>query len=171
MTKRSVLGALVLAGLFSSTTAFAQTTTIAGELSGANEIPPIASAGVGRVVCTVDRATQVISCDALVFNIVDLTAFHIHVGGPGANGPVVLNGSTSNSDVPFGASDDIRIRVRFTATDLALRTAEGVLKMADVIEACVMGGCYFNLHTRANPGGALRAQLMPLPAGLPGGPR
>ena len=133
------------------------TLTLAGSGSGAFETPPIGGAAVGTATCTLNRVNAEIACSARVHNIVDLIAGHIHVGGPGAAGPVVIN----VPGLPLRTSDDFVLSWTWTPADLTLRPAQGVLKMADLFEACSSGNCYLNFHTTANPGGEMRINLCP----------
>jgi CHRD domain len=148
--------AAVWAGM--SGAAYAQNTvTLSGSGSSAFETPPIASAGVATASCTIDRTSLQMACTARVHNIVGLTAGHIHVGGPGTAGPVVI----SIPNLPIGASDDFVLSWTWRESDITLRPAQGVLKMADFIEACSSGNCYLNFHTATNPGGEIRINLCP----------
>lgn len=133
------------------------TLTLFGSGSGAFETPPIASAGVATATCTMNRTTVEISCTARVHNIVDLTNGHIHVGGPGTAGPTVMN----IPSLPLRTSDDFVLSWTWKESDLTMRPAQGVLKMADVFEACSSGNCYLNFHTSANAGGEIRINLCP----------
>lgn len=138
--------------------------TIAGSGSGAFETPPIASAGVATATCTLNSVTVEIACTARVHNIVDLTAGHIHAGGPGVAGPVLI----SIPGLPLRSSDDFVLSWTWTERDLTLRPAQGVLKMADVFESCASGNCYLNFHTTANDGGEIRINMCPQgPQGTP----
>ena len=138
--------------------AYAQDTmTIQGSGSSAFETPPIATGGVAHASCTLNRSSLQIACTARVHNLVDLTAAHIHVGGPGVSGPVMIN----IPDLPLRISDDFTLTWTWTERDLTLRPAQGILKMLDVIESCSSGGCYLNFHTTANPGGEIRINLCP----------
>lgn len=157
-----LMGAAVLAAMAPAAYAQSNTLTLFGSGSGAFEVPPVASAGVGTATCTLDRAAVQISCTARVHNIVDLTAAHIHVGGPGSSGPTVIDVPA----IPLRVSDDFVLSWTWRESDLTgtlgrLRPAQGVLKMADLFEACTSGNCYLNFHTTANPGGELRIQLCP----------
>ena len=157
MCLRMLVFAAVWAGL--SGAAYAQdTVTISGSGSAAFETPPIASAGVATATCTLDRIGGTIACTARVHNIVDLTAAHIHVGGPGVAGPVMMN----IPGIPLRSSDDFALSWTWTQSDLTLRQAQGVLKMTDVFEACSSGNCYLNFHTSANAGGEVRINLCPV---------
>ena len=151
---------MVVVGVWAgmSGAAYAQNTvTISGSGSGAFEPTPVATAGVATATCTLNRITVEIACTARVHNIVALTAGHIHIGGPGASGPVVLG----IPGLPTGSSDDFVHSWTWTESNLTLRPAQGVLKMADVFEACASGNCYMNFHSTANPGGEVRINLCP----------
>jgi hypothetical protein len=153
----SMAAALVAALAHTGHAQGADTLTLIGSGSGAFETPGLANAAVASGVCTLNRASQQIACTARVHNIVDLTQGHLHVGGPGASGPVILN----IPDLPLRSSDDFTLSWVWTERDLVLRPAQGVLKMADVFEACSSGNCYLNFHTSGNPGGEVRAQMCP----------
>lgn len=141
-----------------SVAAYAQNTvTLFGSGSGAFEDPRVAGAAVGTATCTLDRAALQMACTARVYNIVDLRAAHIHVGGPGIAGPVVI----TIPNLPIGISDDFALSWTWTERDLTLRPAQGILKMADFIEACSSGNCYLNFHTTLNPGGEVRINMCP----------
>jgi hypothetical protein len=147
--------------------AYAQDTmTIQGSGSSAFETPAIASGGVAFASCTLSRTSLQIACTARVHNLVDLTAAHIHVGGPGVAGPVMIN----IPDLPLRISDDFTLTWTWTERDLTLRPAQGISKMADVLEACSSGNCYLNFHTTANPGGEIRINMCPATEGRAGNP-
>ena len=159
--RKTCFGVLMIAVVMGamSRTGHAQsnTLTIFGSGSGAFETPALATAGVATATCTLNRTTAEIACTARVHNIVDLTAAHIHVGGPGTAGPVLMN----IPDLPLRRSDDFVLSWTWTERDLTLRPTQGILKMADVFEACSSGNCYLNFHTTANAGGEVRINLCP----------
>lgn len=135
-THRNVLlksaGGLLLAGLLSSF-AYAESVT----LSGANEVPPIknSSAGTGTVTVNADKT---VTANISVTGFTP-TAAHIHEAAAGANGPVI---------VPFTKSGDA-----------GFAAAPGA-KLTDAqYEAYKAGKLYVNVHSAANPGGEIRAQL------------
>lgn len=152
--------------------AYAQNTvTVAGSGSGAFEAPPVAGGAVGFASCTLDRPSLQISCTVRVHNIVDLTAAHIHVGGPGVAGPTVID----IPSLPTRISDDFGLSWTWTARDLAAplgrtRPLQGINTMTDLFEACSSGNCYLNFHTTANPGGELRINLCPTSESRAGNP-
>jgi hypothetical protein len=107
-------------------------------LSGAEEVPPVQSAGsgTGTISIGVDKS---VSGSVTTSGIV-ATAAHIHEGVAGANGPVIipLTKSGDTYAVPPGA------------------------KLTDAQFASFQAGkLYVNAHTAVNPGGEIRGQLKP----------
>ena len=112
-----------------------------GTLSGAQEVPPVASAGTGDAEVRYDPRTSLIHWRVTHNGLSGpLTGAHIHgPAGPGQNAGVV---------VPFGnlAAQPITGQVRITPEQLGQLSS---------------GQWYVNLHTAQNPAGEIRAQLRP----------
>ena len=76
------------------------------------------------------------------------TAGHIHVGAPGAGGPVVVNfvipgvGAISN-DYAFSGT--------FGCSDVVNRPAQGINSCEDFEQAMLLNNTYANVHSTANP--------------------
>ena len=106
------------------------------KLSGANEVPPVttSASGAGTISVADDGSVS----GSVTTKGVQGTAAHIHMGVAGKNGPVV---------VPFTKDGD------------AFKAPAGAKLDADQMKAFKAGGLYFNVHSAANPGGELRAQL------------
>jgi hypothetical protein len=107
-------------------------------LSGAEEVPPVQSAGSGAGTISIG-ADKSVSGSVTTSGIV-ATAAHIHEGVAGANGPVIipLTKSGDTYAVPPGA------------------------KLTDAQFASFQAGkLYVNAHTAVNPGGEIRGQLKP----------
>src|SRR5215208_8346859 len=108
-------------------------------LSGNQEVPPVKTSATGNATVTIKPDKSVsgtISTTGL-----DATAAHIHEGEAGKNGPVI---------VPFTK-----------AADGTWSTAPGA-KLTDAQYASYLAGnLYVNVHTPANKGGEIRAQLKP----------
>lgn len=130
-------------------------------LSAANEVPPVdlAASGTATVWLHVVRnAAGEIQSGSVDFIIryrfpapITFTGLHIHSGRAGANGPVVLNSSlTRVEDAP---ADGV---LRFQGQILPTNSA-GVAALRGVMEN--PEAYYVNLHTTANPGGAIRGQV------------
>jgi len=108
-------------------------------LNGAEEVPPVATdARATGTIMVADN--QSVSGNVTTTGLAGVAA-HIHVGARGENGPVAI-GLTRIADnawaVPSGA--------KFSADQYA---------------AFLAGRTYINVHTAANKGGEIRAQLVP----------
>jgi len=108
-------------------------------LTGAEQVPPVASAAKGTGTFTVN-ADHSVSGSVSISGLAPVAA-HIHVGARGQNGPVAI-GLTRASDtmwvVPAGAKFN-----------------------DDQYKSFLAGNTYVNFHTPAHKGGEIRAQLQP----------
>lgn len=155
----SVAGAAALALLVGSASAEAQTMRFTALLSGANEVPGIASGSGGTATVTLNTATRAVTYKIDVYNMPSgTTQAHFHVGGPGVAGPVVVN-----FVVQPNISNDFSISGTATSADLVPRQAQGIGSWDDFIEALVLGQVYANVHSTVNPGGEVRGQVLPVP--------
>src|SRR3984893_18403508 len=138
----------------------AQQIVLQGSGSGGVDVPPQNNAAVAYAQCTFDRGAQTVSCSSRVYNIVDLTAAHVHIGAPGTSGPVII----PIPNLPLHVSGTWGQSWTWTAADFAPtagNAAVGLNSLDDLINSCVAGGCYLNWHTTTSPGGALRVNLCP----------
>jgi CHRD domain len=137
MFRRSFVAAsfaVVLAG-----SASAATVKFHATLDAASEVPPSKSTGSGEAMASLDTATHELTYDVTFKGFSsDVTAAHIH--GPaeaGKNGGVVL---------PLGNAPKSPIH--------------GSAKLTSEQEQQLTGGLYYvNVHSKNNPGGAIRGQL------------
>jgi hypothetical protein len=141
----------VLAG---SLTAWADTTFLA-VLSGGEEVPANNSRGRGVTILQLDEATSTVHYKLIVANIHNVVAAHIHRGGAGTNGPVVIplfGGPTGG-----GRFNGILSEGSFTATP-------------ELLDEMANGLSYVNVHTNDGvdppgtgpgdlPGGEIRGQV------------
>ena len=108
------------------------------KLSGDQEVPAVKSAGAAAGSITIgDDGAVSGSVTATGFTP---TAAHIHQAAAGKNGPVI---------VPFTKEGD-----KFSAP-------AGAKLTPDQMKAYKAGELYVNVHSAANPGGEVRAQLKP----------
>jgi hypothetical protein len=113
--------------------------TFHGTLSGAAEVPPVAGGGTGTATVTLDTATKMVTFNVTYAGLSGpAAAAHIHCGAAA--------GANSGVAVPFPSA----------ASPISGSAAMTDAQIAD-LEA---GKCYVNVHTAANKGGELRAQLM-----------
>lgn len=108
-------------------------------LSGANEVPPVATSasGSGTIMVAADKSVS----GSISTTGVAATAAHIHTGAAGKNGPVIVplaKSGDSGWSVPAGA--------KFTD---------------DQYETFKKGELYVNVHSAANKAGEIRGQLTP----------
>ena len=110
-------------------------------LSGANEVPPTTSTGKGEANVSYDKATKKLTYKLTYSGLTgDATAAHFH--GPaaaGANAGVVI---------PIGSG-------------APASPVEGSATLTDAQAADLLAGkWYVNVHTKANPGGEIRGQVV-----------
>ncbi len=109
------------------------------QLSGAQEVPPVTTSakGAGSITVGADKSVS----GSVKTTGVEGTAAHIHEGAAGANGPVIIpltKGAEGTWSVPAGA------------------------KLTDAqYDSYKAGKLYVNVHSAANKGGEIRAQLKP----------
>jgi hypothetical protein len=116
-------------------------------LGADQEVPPTASAATGNATITYNNATHTFDIAVTVDGILatEVTGFHIHRGAFGTNGPIIED---------FGTASLVPTATGFTFN------ATGVVFDA-IHEAALLGGLtYLNVHTAANPAGAIRGQIV-----------
>ena len=108
-------------------------------LTAASEVPPSKSTGSGEATASLDTATHELTYDVTFTGFAsDVTAAHIHGPAPeGKNAGVV---------VPLG--------------NMPKSPIHGSAKLTAEQEKELMAGMYYvNIHSKNNPGGAIRGQL------------
>jgi len=116
-------------------------------LTGAEEVPAVASAATGVGLVTIDTDRRTLNASVVIAGMADTDA-HIHVAPPGASGPVVF---------PLARTPDASV----WTTRAALTDAQ--------LSALKAGNYYFNVHSAAFPNGEIRGQIqwvMPSPEQL-----
>jgi hypothetical protein len=138
MRKTTLAASALLATALALGYASAATEAFKGTLSGAAEVPPVTGAAAGSATVNLDTATKQITYNVTYTGLSGpAAAAHIHCGAAaGANAGVA---------VPF-ANPASPITGSATMTDAQIADLEA-------------GKGYVNVHTAANKGGELRAQL------------
>lgn len=118
------------------------------------EVPPNNTNAAGAAQLLYDTDTDTFDFDAQVFGITlaQLTGWHIHNAPFATNGPIVIH--LQNLGGVFVNSGQ---GIRLTMNDVSIGNFE---------QALFAGNLYFNVHTTAFPGGQIRGQIVPAPAGL-----
>ncbi|MGI8689636.1 MAG: CHRD domain-containing protein [Thermomicrobiales bacterium] len=143
-----VVGAPVAASVTDANHDYIATTTPGGEV-------PFSDSGTyGWAILHINDDGQSMTWTLWVNAINDPIAAHIHVGGIGVNGPVVVSLYSGKNVGPFSG---VMSSGTITAKDL-----DGPLKgktMDDLFAAMKSGNAYVNIHTVKNPGGESRGQV------------
>jgi len=113
-------------------------------LNGAQQVPPVKTSATGSAALTYDPATRVLTWD-VSYSGLSGPATMVHFHGPAAEGknapPLIW---LVEKGAPIG--DPIKGQATLTPEQAQQMTA---------------GDWYINIHTKANPGGEIRGQLMP----------
>jgi hypothetical protein len=108
-------------------------------LTGAQEVPPVVTGGIGTVETLFDKSTNVLTWTVIYSGLSGpVTAGHFH-------GPAVA-GANAGVAVPF--TGDTASPIKGKATLTAAQAAD-----------FAAGRYYANLHTAKNPGGEIRGQV------------
>ncbi|BCX05447.1 MAG: hypothetical protein KatS3mg053_3385 [Candidatus Roseilinea sp.] len=114
-------------------------------LSGANEVPPVATLASGQATFDLMRSTGQLPFAVTVTGIPSATMAHIHKGPAGVNGPVVVDLLAAGSGQLSPATPLIGTAIVTATTAVDLLTANA----------------YVNIHTVAHPTGEIRGQVEP----------
>ncbi len=116
-------------------------------LSGANEVPVNASVATGSMSLVYNSTTGKFDVNLLVQGIAlaNVVGAHIHVGPVGVNGGIIFDLLASSAFFQDGGG------IHYSATGLTFPVAN--------INDLLTGNTYINIHSVANPGGEIRAQL------------
>ena len=143
--RRIVTPAAVVAGVTAWTVALhAAPQSFKVALTGAQQVPPVETAGTGTADITYDPATRVLTWD-ITYKDLSTQATMAHFHGPavaGANGPVIIWLSQKGSPAP----SPLKGEATLTPEQATQFTA---------------GEWYVNVHTSSHPGGEIRGQVVP----------
>lgn len=145
--KRFITSFLLLAGLATVSsckkddTTTTNTMAVSGDLKGDNQVPAVSTSASGNVTGTYDKNTKALN---YTVTFKDLTgpaiAGHFHIAPPGQANPT----PEEPIAIPSAASGSVT----------------GTTTKASVIAALMAGNLYVNIHTAANKGGEIRANLV-----------
>lgn len=130
-------------------------TTLNAVLSGAQEVPPVVSAGSGTATVTLDAARTAITVTLNTTGLAGVTASHIHFGVAGMNGGILFPLFSAPALFPATLTRTL------TSADFTPDAANGINTFADAVNAMLIGSTYINVHTQAHLGGEIRGQLTP----------
>ena len=116
--------------------------TFAAVLGGQNEVPPVSTTATGGAFLVLDPTQTQLTYYIAASNILSVTASHIHHGAAGVNGPVTVgfpNATSLTNNTPISGT-------------VSLTPA--------ILNDLLTNQAYVNVHTTANPGGAIRGQTV-----------
>ena len=134
-----IAGAALAAFFLLSTPSYAQVVKFASTLSGAQEVPPTQSKGEGTLTASYDETTKKLSWSVSYSGLTG-TPLAAHFHGP------AQPGKNASVEVPAPHADKNPIE------GTAVLTAK---EASDLLS----GNMYFNIHTKAHPGGEIRGQV------------
>jgi hypothetical protein len=136
---------------------FKASLTGTGEVITSDSSTPGTSLATGRAVFWMTEDGRSIHFRLEVHNITGVFQAHIHLNGPGVNGPVVV--FLFKSATPTGTVNGLLSQGTFTAADLTGPLAGHSL--GELLTDIRSGDAYVNVHTLPNhPGGEIRGQLI-----------
>jgi hypothetical protein len=151
--------------------AYAIPVTFVGNLTGANEVPPVPSSATGLATVVLDAAAQTLQINATFSGLTSNTnAAHIHCCAPLGTNAGVATTVPAFPGFPLGVTSGSFTSAVFDLTqptiyNPAFVTLQGGLTQAEValIAGILNGTTYLNIHTVNFPGGEIRGQLQAVP--------
>ena len=128
-------------------------------LAGANERPtPVTTTASGVSTVTI-LDTNLVRVETWVSTIDSVTQAHIHAGDANTAGPVMifLLSNVAAGRAPITGTDRVLSVVDITRASVF----QGVFTFDSLMTRINNGTAYVNVHTRANPGGEIRGQIVP----------
>jgi len=128
------------------------------KLDSASEVPPpnvgsSSPSGMATFTPSADGMTYKVTVSGLSSPV---TVAHIHAGGPGVAGPVIVPLTISAGSDPTSATGEGTI----DASAIKGKNADGsAMTMNDLMSAVRSGNAYVNVHTQNNPKGEVRGQI------------
>jgi hypothetical protein len=126
-------------------------------LSGAMQVPPLATAGTGAAQLALNPTLTTLQVGLIVSNLRQVMVAHIHIGRPGQNGPIVLFLFGPVTPFDIGAPT-VLTNASFTAANLTGPLAG--MPLSVLAQQMLAGNAYVNVHTVAHPDGEIRGQIV-----------
>lgn len=168
MKKTISLFGVLIAFLMFSAVAKADEVVLTATLTGAQEVPPTGSAGIGSALVTFDTATNLMTINVAFAGLGSPTiASHIHCcTPPGANAMVATQVPTFPG-FPLGVTTgtylqtfDMTLASSYNPAFIAAHGGTVAGAQAAFIAGLLSNQTYLNIHTSQFPGGEIRGQLL-----------
>src|SRR5215204_2538346 len=167
---KRILSALALALALSAlpVEARADVFVLTTTLTGANEVPPTGSTGIGSALVTLDTVTNLMTVNVAFAGLVSpTTVAHIHCcAGPGG---LAIPATTVPSfpGFPVGVTAgtylhtfDLTLASSYNPAFITAHGGTVAGAEADFVAALLAGQTYLNIHTTLFPNGEIRGQLV-----------
>lgn len=140
-------------------------------LTGAQEVPPTGSPGIGSALVTIDTVTNLMTVNVAFAGLVSPTTIaHIHccVGPTGIAIPATTVPSfpgfpTGVTTGVFLQTFDLSLASTYNPAFITANGGTVASAQAAFIAGLLNGQAYFNIHTVQFPGGEIRGQLQVIP--------
>jgi hypothetical protein len=150
----------MMANLLAAPMAHSQTERFSASLSGAEEVPPINTAGTGNFEMTIQPGTITFS---LAFSGLSspLAVSHLHFAPSKVAGGVMIFLCGGGGQPACPATTEGTITGTITAANVTGPTAQGIAPgdLDSALEAVRAGLAYANMHTANFVGGEIRGQV------------
>src|SRR5215207_2101769 len=171
---KRILSALALALALSAlpVEARADVFVLTTTMTGAQEVPPTGSPGIGSALVTIDTVTNLMTVNVAFAGLLSPTTIaHIHCcAGPGG---IAIPATTVPSfpGFPVGVTTgtylqtfDLTLASTYNPAFIAAHGGTVAGAQAAFIAGLLNGQAYFNIHTSQFPGGEIRGQLQAVQA-------
>jgi TM2 domain-containing membrane protein YozV len=171
MKKTLNLVALVFAFLMFVGVAKADQIIFTATMTGAQEVPPTGSTGIGSALVTIDTVTNLMTVNVAFAGLLSpSTIAHIHCCAPPGGIAIPATTVPSFPGFPVGVTTgtylqtfDLTLASTYNPAFIAAHGGTVAGAQAAFIAGLLNGQAYFNIHTTQFPGGEIRGQLQPVP--------
>jgi hypothetical protein len=150
----------LIASVLVAPAAYSQTENFSASLAGANEVPPINTAGTADFQMTIQPGAITFSLNFSGLSS-PLAVAHTHFGVPKVNGGVMIFLCGGGGQPACPATTSGTITGTITAANVVGPTTQGVAAgdLDTALELLRNGFSYANMHTTNFPGGEIRGQV------------
>lgn len=171
MKKRVHLIGLVVTLLLFSAVAKADQLAFTATLTGAQEVPPTGSPGIGSALVTLDTVTNLLTVNVSFAGLGSPTiASHIHCCTPPGANAIVATTVPTFPGFPLGVTTgtylmtfDLTLASTYNPAFITAHGGTVAGAQAAFIAGLTSGQTYLNIHTSQFPGGEIRGQLQAVP--------
>jgi hypothetical protein len=166
----NLLGAMLMVAIFFGV-AKADQLVFVTTLTGAQEVPPNGSPGIGSALVTLDTATNLLTINVSFAGLLSPTiASHIHCCTPPGANAIVATTVPTFPGFPLGVTTgtylqtfDLTVASTYNPAFITAHGGTVAGAQAAFIAGLLNGQTYLNIHTSQFQGGEIRGQLQAIP--------